>query len=93
MKTSSVLWEKLGDFLMDIGKYLLTAIAFGTFLSDKTDIWQWFVAVIIFAALIVAVGMLFIHLAQKNKDSNQITEIKKATFHIDQAEICNDSVK
>jgi len=90
MKTSSVLWEKFGEFLMDIGKYLLTAIAFGTFLTDKAGIWQWFLIVVIFAFTIVALGLLFIHLAQKNKDSNQTTEIKKATFHIDHADIKND---
>ena len=78
--------EKFGDFLLDVGKYVLTAIVFGTFFTGKIDTWQWLLVALVIAILLVVMGLIFANMAHDSKDLSN-TEIKKAVFHINHAEI------
>ena len=52
--------EELGKFLLDVGKYVLTAIVISSFLSERASTWQWLIVAVCFTLLMMIVGLLLI---------------------------------
>lgn len=52
--------EELGKFLLDVGKYVLTAIVLSTFLGERASTWQWLVIAVCFTMLMMCVGLMLI---------------------------------
>ena len=70
--------EELGKFLLDIGKYVLTAVVISSFLSERASTWQWLVVAIFFTLLMMIVGLLLIATANKqNKPRSNHAPVAK----------------
>lgn len=52
--------EELGKFLLDVGKYVLTAVVISSFLGDKNDSWQWLLAASVVTIIPIVAGLLLI---------------------------------
>lgn len=52
--------EELGKFLLDVGKYVLTAVVLSSFLSERASTWQWLVIAVCFTLILMVVGLLLI---------------------------------
>lgn len=65
--------EKLGDLLLDIAKYIITAILFATWFSDISN-WEWYSYLLPITAVVVAasVGLSLF------KDNNKKKKGKKS---------------
>ena len=57
--------EKIGDWLMDIAKYIVTAIVITSFLGSFGETWKIYVFGLIIACLFFAVGLLYINKKRK----------------------------
>ena len=53
--------EKIGDWLMDIAKYIITAIVITSFLGSFGDTWKVYVFGIVIAILFFVIGLLYIN--------------------------------
>ncbi|MDR2907126.1 MAG: hypothetical protein LBU91_03955 [Bacteroidales bacterium] len=53
--------EKIGDWLMDVAKYIVTAIVISSFLGSFGEIWMLYVFGLLIAALFFTVGLLYIN--------------------------------
>lgn len=61
-------WEKVSDFLMDISKYVLTAIIITSAFDELSDVgWIMYVVGIAGALIILGLSILIIHMLNKNK--------------------------
>lgn len=61
-------WEKVSDFLMDISKYVLTAIIITSAFDELSDVgWIMYVVGIAGALIILGLSVLIIHMLNKNK--------------------------
>ena len=67
MKKISV-WEKISDFMMDISKYVLTAVIITSAFEELSDAgWMMYVVGIAGAILMMTVSIIIIHIANKEK--------------------------
>jgi hypothetical protein len=57
--------EKIGDWLLDIAKYIITAIVISSFLGSFGETWKVYVFGIIIATIFFAVGLLYINKKRK----------------------------
>ena len=57
--------EKIGDWLMDVAKYIVTAIVISSFLGSFGETWMIYVFGLVIAILFFAVGLLYINKKQK----------------------------
>ena len=57
--------EKIGDWLMDIAKYIVTAIVITSFLGSFGDTWKIYVFGIVIATLFFIVGLQYINKKRK----------------------------
>ncbi|MBR1411360.1 MAG: hypothetical protein IJ580_09715 [Prevotella sp.] len=59
--------EKLGDLLLDIAKYIITAILLATWFSDIEQ-WNWYSYILPVAAVVIAaISGLYLFKDDKNK--------------------------
>lgn len=58
--------EKIGDWLMDIAKYMFTALVLSSILADMTNPWV-FVIVVVFATLIFFEGVRLVKMDINDK--------------------------
>ena len=55
-------WEKISDFMMDISKYVLTAVIITSAFEELSGVgWMMYVAGIAVAAMIFATSILIMH--------------------------------
>ena len=67
VKTISV-WEKVSDFMMDISKYVLTAVIITSAFEELSDVgWLMYVFGVAGAALFLAVSVFMLSIANKGK--------------------------
>ena len=57
--------EKIGDWLMDIAKYIITAVVITSFLGSFGDTWKVYVFGITTATLFLVIGLLYINKKRK----------------------------
>lgn len=68
-KVSDKAKEKIGDWLLDIAKYMLTAVLLTAIFSGVTDWkWYWYVAVVAIIVLLFVVGVYIINWANQDKE-------------------------
>jgi len=68
MMTNQNVWlEELGKFLLDVGKYVLTAVIISSFLGDRFGSWQWLVIASFFTVTMIVLGLLLIKFATSKK--------------------------
>ena len=61
-------WEKISDFMMDISKYVLTAVIITSAFEELSDAgWMMYVVGIAGAILLMTVSIIIIHIANKEK--------------------------
>ncbi len=61
-------WEKVSDFMMDISKYVLTAVIITSAFEELADVgWIMYVVGIAGALIFFAMGVFVIYLLNKNK--------------------------
>ncbi len=61
-------WEKVSDFLMDISKYVLTAVIITSAFEELSDVgWIMYVVGIAGALIILGLSILIIHMLNENK--------------------------
>ena len=53
--------EKIGDWLMDIAKYIITAVVITSFLGSFGATWKIYVFGIAIATFLLVVGLLYIN--------------------------------
>lgn len=58
--------EKIGDWLMDVAKYMFTALVLSSVLTDMTNPWI-FLVVVLFATFIFFEGVRLVKLDKDNK--------------------------
>lgn len=58
--------EKIGDWLMDIAKYMFTALVLSSILTDMTNPWV-FLIVVIFATFIFFEGVRLVKMDKNDK--------------------------
>ena len=68
--------EELGKFLLDVGKYVLTAVVISSFLSERTT-WQWLIVAIVFTLLMMVVGLMLIATANQKTTSKKSNRLSK----------------
>ena len=65
MKRISV-WEKVSDFMMDISKYVLTAVIITSAFEELSDVgWVMYLVGIIGAVIFFLASIIMIHIANK----------------------------
>ena len=65
MKRISV-WEKVSDFMMDISKYVLTAVIITSAFEELSDVgWVMYLVGIIGAIIFFLASIIMIHIANK----------------------------
>lgn len=91
---SHVIYKKIADLLVDIGKYVLTVILFGYFVNTGIDISITTFCIMLFVGVFsIFMGLLLTSIAEKykykeeGKKQQMQTEIKKAIFHVQNAEV------
>ena len=47
--------EKLGDVIIDVCKYTLTAVLISTWIKDKANDWAWYIHIPIAVGIILAI--------------------------------------
>ena len=57
--------EKIGDWLMDIAKYIVTAVVITSFLGSFGDTWKVYAFGITIATFAFVAGLLYINKKQK----------------------------
>ena len=70
METDSVkrisVWEKVSDFMMDISKYVLTAVIITSAFEELSDVgWVMYVVGVAVAAMILATSILIMYKSNK----------------------------
>jgi len=55
--------EVLGHFLLDVGKYVLTAVIISSVLADKMGSWEWLLIATIVTLVPIIVGLILIQTA------------------------------
>ena len=61
-------WEKVSDFMMDISKYVLTAVIITSAFEELSGLgWMMYLWGIAGAALLLTVSIVMIHIANKDK--------------------------
>lgn len=61
-------WEKVSDFMMDISKYVLTAVIITSAFEELADVgWIMYVVGIAGALIFFAMGVFVIYVLNKNK--------------------------
>lgn len=58
--------EKIGDWLMDIAKYMFTALVLSSILTDMTNPWV-FLIVVVFATFIFFEGVRLVKMDKNDK--------------------------
>lgn len=67
MKRVSV-WEKISDFMMDISKYVLTAVIIASAFEELSEVgWMMYLVGVIGAALYLSVSVVMLNIANKGK--------------------------
>ena len=62
------IWEKVSVFLLDISKYVLTAVIITSAFEELSDIgWMMYLVGIIGAALFLSVSVVMLNIANKGK--------------------------
>ena len=72
MGTDSVkrisVWEKVSDFMMDISKYVLTAVIITSAFEELSDVgWVMYVIGIAGAIIFLGLSILIVHLLNRNR--------------------------
>lgn len=61
-------WEKISDFMMDISKYVLTAVIITSAFEELSEVgWMMYLVGIIGAALFLSVSIVILNIANKGK--------------------------
>ena len=61
-------WEKISDFMMDISKYVLTAVIITSAFEELADVgWVMYVVGVAVAAMIFATSILIMYKSHKNR--------------------------
>ena len=59
-------WEKVSDFMMDISKYVLTAVIITSAFEELSDVgWMMYLVGIIGAVIFFLASIIMIHIANK----------------------------
>ena len=62
------IWEKVSDFLMDISKYVLTAVIITSAFEELSDVaWMMYLWGILGAVLLLTVSIFMIHIANRSR--------------------------
>jgi hypothetical protein len=59
--------KELGKWLMDIAKYMTTAVLLSSLFSDM-DNWEWYVYLLIVVAVLVTLGIGLLMFKEKKED-------------------------
>lgn len=62
--------EKLGDFSLDVAKYVLTAILLGTWFSNSAT-WEWYNFIVPISVVFAAAGVGIYLIGSNNKDKGE----------------------
>ena len=61
-------WEKVSDFMMDISKYVLTAVIITSAFEELSDVvWMMYLWGILGAVLLLTVSIFMIHIANRSR--------------------------
>ncbi len=78
--------DALGRFVLDVGKYVITAIVLGTFISEKEIVVRWLAIILVMSIIMIVLGLILIGLANPAKKKDSTSDIKKAIIHVEHAE-------